>query len=446
MSAIGVYARVRRGVLAAARSLGLAVLSQALVIPLFVLTIVSLALSVIGIGVVTLPAVTAGVRQLANLHRRLARQWAGVDIPEPYRRTGTDPLRPDSPADAWRAYLAVLTDPATWRDLAWLPAQLTAGFVLGVLPAALIVYGLEGAAGVSLLLFGLLGNYGYGATWMLDTLPVALLTVPQGLTLLGIGVVAAPDVQRWHFVAARWLLGPTGGAVRAGELEERVRHLADTRADAVDASAAELRRIERDLHDGPQARLAGLGMSIGLAAELMDRDPEAARRLLAEARETSGLALGELRELVRGIHPPVLAERGLDGAVRALALSLPLPVDVAVALPGRPAGPVESAVYFAVAEVLANAVKHARASRVSVRLAHAAGTLTVVVSDDGAGGAPEPDGDVARGGGLAGIGRRLAAFDGTMSVASPPGGPTVVTLELPCALFSPRISPSSGTG
>jgi signal transduction histidine kinase len=308
------------------------------------------------------------------------------------------------------------------------------------------VYGLEGAAGVSLLLFGLLGNYGYGATWMLDTLPVALLTVPQGLTLLGIGVVAAPDVQRWQFVAARWLLGPTSGAARAGELEERVRHLADTRADAVDASAAELRRIERDLHDGPQARLAGLGMSIGLAAELMDRDPEAARRLLVEARETSGLALGELRELVRGIHPPVLAERGLDGAVRALALALPLPVDVDVALPGRPAGPVESAVYFAVAEVLANAVKHARANRVSVRLAHEAGTLTVVVADDGAGGAAVQDESAARGSGLAGIGRRLAAFDGTMSVASPPGGPTVVTMELPCALFSPRISPSSGTG
>ncbi|HEU5109442.1 MAG TPA: histidine kinase, partial [Micromonosporaceae bacterium] len=229
-------------------------------------------------------------------------------------------------------------------------------------------------------------------------------------------------------------------------LSERVEHLAQTRADAVDAQSAELRRIERDLHDGPQARLAGLGMSIGLAAELMDRDPRAARRLLAEARDSSGQALRELRELVRGIHPPVLAERGLDGAVRALALSLPLPVEVTVELPGRPPPPVESAVYFAVAEALANAVKHAHAGRLSVRLTHAAGILTAVVTDDGTGGAPGPDEDAARGGGLAGVARRLAALDATMSVASPPGGPTVVTLELPCASFSPKISPSSGTG
>ena len=226
----------------------------------------------------------------------------------------------------------------------------------------------------------------------------------------------------------------------SAELAPAGRALTHTRTGAVDAQAAELRRIERDLHDGAQARLVSLGMTIGLAEELVDRDPAAARKLLAEARESSGTALVELRHLVRGIHPPVLAERGLDGAVRALALSLPVPITVDIDLPGRPDDPVESAAYFAVAEALANVVRHSRAHTGSVSMRHADGMLTMVVGDDGAGGA-----DPAAGTGLRGIERRLAAFDGTMALSSPPGGPTVMTMELPCALSSPKTSPSSGT-
>jgi signal transduction histidine kinase len=440
-----VRAWVRDGVVAAARALAYGVVSQLLAIALFVLSLVSLALTVTGVGIVVVPVVTAGVRQFANLHRRLAREWAGVDIPEPYRPpppgTGPDLSSASSPVAAWRAYRRVVTDPATWRDIAWLVQEMTVGFAASLLPAALIGYGLEGALGVALLLFALLGNYGYGFTWMLDTWPVALLTIPQGAFLVYAGLILAPHVPRWHFLASRALLAPTRSTLRTVDLTRRVRHLAETRADAVATQAAELRRIERDLHDGAQARLVGLGMSIGLAAELMTRDPEQARHLLAEAREASGQALTELRNLVRGIHPPVLAERGLDGAVRALALTVPLPVDVDVDLPGRPPAPVESAVYFGIAEALANAVKHGRAGRAWIRLRYADGTLTAEVGDDGAGGA-----DPARGTGLAGVRRRLAAFDATMSVASPPGGPTVVTLELPCALSSPKTSPSSGTG
>ena len=130
----------------------------------------------------------------------------------------------------------------------------------------------------------------------------------------------------------------------------------------MDAQAAELRRIERDLHDGAQARIVSLGMTIGLAEELIERDPAAARKLLAEARESSSAALVELRHLVRGIHPPVLAERGLDGAVRALALSLPIPITVDIDLPRRPDTPVESAAYFAVAEALAHVSRHSAAT------------------------------------------------------------------------------------
>jgi signal transduction histidine kinase len=174
-----------------------------------------------------------------------------------------------------------------------------------------------------------------------------------------------------------------------------------------------------------------------------------AQKLLAEARESSGTALTELRDLVRGIHPPVLAERGLDGAVRALALTLPLPVDVHIDLSGRPGGgpgpsgqgrleaPVESAAYFAVAEMLANVVKHSGARRAWLQIEHTGDRLIMIIGDDGTGGA-----DPAAGSGMRGIERRLAAFDGTMAVTSPPGGPTVVTLELPCALSSPRTSPS----
>ncbi|HWH01978.1 MAG TPA: histidine kinase, partial [Pilimelia sp.] len=231
-------------------------------------------------------------------------------------------------------------------------------------------------------------------------------------------------------------LAPTKNA----ELRLRVTHLTATRADTVDAQAAELRRIERDLHDGVQARLVSLSMVIGLADALIDRNPAEAHKLLREARESSGTALVELRHLVRGIHPPVLAERGLGGAVRALALSLPIPIAVDIDLPGRPDTPVESAAYFAVAEALTNMVRHSRAHTGSVSIRHTDGALIMEVTDNGAGGA-----DVAAGTGLRGIRRRLAAFDGTIVLSSPRGGPTVITMELPCVLSSPKTMPSSGT-
>ncbi len=177
----------------------------------------------------------------------------------------------------------------------------------------------------------------------------------------------------------------------------RVGQLTDSRWDAVDASAAELRRIERDLHDGAQARLVALGMNIGFAEQMVRDNPDLALTLLAEARASSGQALSELRALVRGIHPPVLAERGLDGAVRALALSLPLPVELHIDLPGRPSAPVESAAYFAIAEALANVVKHSGANRAWVQLEYDHGRLIAIVGDNGAGGAHP-----RAGGGLAG--------------------------------------------
>jgi len=227
---------------------------------------------------------------------------------------------------------------------------------------------------------------------------------------------------------------------RERELADRVDVLTRTRRGVVDVQAAELKRIERDLHDGAQARMVSLAMNLGLAEELAKTDPSAAADLMAEARHSSLAALDELRTVMRGIQPPVLSDRGLVGAVEALALDLSIPTTVIATLPGRPATPVESAVYLAVAECLANVVKHSRATSAWVVLRYREGVLSVVVGDDGTGGA-----DPQRGTGLVGVARRLAVFDGTIRVHSPAGGPTEVIMELPCELSSPKTSSSSGT-
>jgi signal transduction histidine kinase len=178
-----------------------------------------------------------------------------------------------------------------------------------------------------------------------------------------------------------------------------------------------------------------MGMTLDAAGQLIESNPAAARALLLEARDTSVKALAELRDLVRGIHPPVLADRGLGDAVRALALDSPLRARMASDLPGRPPAPVESAAYFAVSELLANVSKHAGANQTWVDIRYTDGMLRVGVSDNGRGGA-----DPQRGTGLRGIERRVAAFDGVLAVNSPPGGPTAVTMEIPCALSSLKTS------
>jgi signal transduction histidine kinase len=235
----------------------------------------------------------------------------------------------------------------------------------------------------------------------------------------------------WPILAFVLLVGAHALAVRRGsdrtQLEERIGVLETTRAGAIEAAEDDLRRIERDLHDGAQARLVALGMSLGLAQQRLAEDPEAAKQLLAEARAGAEEALRELRSLARGIHPPVLTDRGLEAALAALVARIPLPVELDVDLSGRPAPAQETAAYFVAAEALANASKHARASRIAVRIAEQREALVVRVEDDGRGGAD------ARGGGLSGLSRRVEALDGTMRVTSPPGGPTIVEAVLPCA-------------
>ncbi|MFI5080926.1 MAG: sensor histidine kinase [Streptosporangiales bacterium] len=234
-----------------------------------------------------------------------------------------------------------------------------------------------------------------------------------------------------------WLVPRTLGMhyLLVSRLTSRVQRLSETRLDAVDTAAAELRRVERDLHDGAQARLVALGMSLRAAERLFETSPGAALALVGEAREMSSRALTELRDLVRGILPPVLADRGLGDAVRALALETPVATKLDIDLPGRLAEPVESAAYFAVAEVLANAAKHAQARMVEIHMLHTGDVLRIAVTDDGIGGA-----DPANGSGLRGVERRLGTFDGILAVNSPPGGPTIVVIEVPCALLLLKTS------
>jgi signal transduction histidine kinase len=219
------------------------------------------------------------------------------------------------------------------------------------------------------------------------------------------------------------------------ELSQRIDVLTRTRRGAVDAQATELKRIERDLHDGAQARMVSVGMTLGLAEHLLHIDPDAAARLVGEARASTLSALDDLRTVMQAIHPSVLADRGLAGAVEALTLDLAMPTSVSCDLPGPAPAAIESALYFSIAECLANVVKHSRANTAAVHISYLDGRLVAVVVDDGIGGA-----SIERGTGLRGIARRLEAFDGIIWVSSPAGGPTSITLEVPCELSSLKTS------
>jgi signal transduction histidine kinase len=379
---------------------------------LAILTLVSIPLAPLGVGLALAHAVVPATRALNDVHRRLAGWVLRDGIEMPYADT------------TGRGFIGRpvvwFRDPARWRGLAHLGFSGTGGLVM----SGLIVGTLANPVVAAVLM---VFDPSVGSAIFFFALSPVVLTAWWAIT---------PGLTLGRATADRGILGPD----RSAELERRVDEVTTARDETLDHSAAEVRRIERDLHDGAQARLAAVGMNVGLAERLMATDPAAAAELLREARETTVAALEDLRAVVRGIHPPVLADRGLAGAIDALAVAIPLPITVTADadLPRLPA-PVESAAYFAVAECLANTVKHAGAGRAWIQLSHDGTRLRVVVGDDGRGGA-----DTGRGTGLTGVRRRVAAFDGTMTLTSPVGGPTVVTLEIPCASSSPRTRPSSG--
>ncbi|MFI9206022.1 sensor histidine kinase [Streptomyces sp. NPDC053048] len=352
-------------------------------------------------------------RPVCRMVRFLVAKWTATVIPTGYRQAG--PVTRMSTGYWWNGFSyersrrdALLdqkwrvrwNDPANWRDLRFTGiAPLTAGVVASLPPA-----------GVAAAVLGL-GRPEFAAR------------LAGALGLL-VAFASAPYAWRpLEPVAVRFLRPSPAMA-----LADRVDELTAQRADATVAQAAEIRRIERDLHDGAQARLVALGLSLATAEKLMETHPDQARALMREARAGATASLAELRELIRGISPPVLNERGLVDAVRALALDVPLEVAVSADTPLlRLDPPIESAVYFGVAELLTNAVRHARASRAHVSLTRDDTGITAEVEDDGRGGA-----DVRAGGGLSGLRRRLAVFDGTLEITSPAGGPTCVRMVVPC--------------
>ncbi|MEU0569768.1 histidine kinase [Nonomuraea sp. NPDC005983] len=351
-------------------------------------------------------------RQVCRMFRHLVAKWTGTVIPAGYRQAG--PVARMSTGYWWNGFSYTRSskraheeqrwrtrwsDPASWRDLRFAGiAPITVGLITAIPPAAVVaaVLGLSQSA-----------------------LPARLAGV------LGLIVAVASAPYAWRSiepVAVRFLRASSAMA-----LADRVDELTAQRADTTVAQAAEIRRIERDLHDGAQARLVSLGLSLATAEKLMETDPDQARALLRQARAGAATSLTELRELVKGINPPVLSERGLIDAVRALALDSPLEAAVSADVQLRLDPPIESALYFGVAELLTNAVKHAHATRARISIARDDTGIVVDVEDNGRGGA-----GVRAGGGLAGLHRRLAVFDGTLEITSPAGGPTHVKMVVPC--------------
>ena len=353
-------------------------------------------------------------RWFGAMERGRYRLVLGIDIPSPHPEEEPE----GSVADRFRT---LLRTPARWRE---------AGYGLLRFPLSTVEVVLVAAA------------------WLLPlgglTLPIYNWSLPHGGANLGLFTVRswwsltlvflasvvlllnAPRMVRWLGIAdlaiARRMLGPDQMAARVGELER-------SRAAVVVSAEEERRRIERDLHDGAQQRLVALAMQLGRAKSRFGTDPEGARALLDEAHNEAKLALAELRDLARGLHPAVLTDRGLDAALSGLAARAPIPVVVEVdpAAGAKPVPVVDAIAYFVVAEALTNVAKHSHASRAAVVVRRLDGMLRIVVTDDGVGGA-----DPANGTGLRGLADRVSGVDGRLHVDSPSGGPTVLTVELPC--------------
>ena len=411
------------------RELGYVLLSLPISLLLFTyaITMVSLGagLLVTFLGVPVLAAALAGCRGFGAVERARARGLLGLEVGDP------EPLRAGRGLTGWMG--AVLRSGASWRSLLYAVVQL---------PWAVVSFGVT----VTLWCLG----------WSLLTYPLWFWVMPlyagvHGLQPYGdehhhiyldnpfeisvaaaVGLLctlAAPWMVRALTTVDRWmvhgLLGPSRLATRVVELES-------DRGVVVDTAAADLRRIERDLHDGAQARLVALAMDLGLAKEKLQQDPDAAARMVDEAHGEVKTALQELRDLARGIHPAVLTDRGLDAALSSVASRCTVPVRVEVDLTKRPAPAIEGIAYFTVSELLQNVSKHAQATWASVEVWRSEDRLMLQVVDNGAGGA-----DLSRGSGLAGLAERLDAVDGILVVESPAGGPTRVTAELPWRAVRP---------
>lgn len=371
---------------------------------------VGLALTPVVIGLVVLALVLPGAALIGALERRRLRLVVG----------GVRPVSPHLPVHEpgpWRWLRARLSESASWRELGY---SFLFGIPLALLDLVTLVLFLPGCLCLALPVAGVLlsDDVMVGDTSVATTARL----VAGGLVLLVAGAYLAGLGAVCHAWLARLLLAPSDAY-----LARRLTELTRSRARIVDAFETERRRIERDLHDGAQQQLVALTMTLGLAELELSGVEGAGPHLVARARGEAGAALDSLRDLVRGIHPQLLTDRGIGAAVAEVADRSPLPVTVDIELPSRPPSAVESAAYFVVTEALTNVARHSGASRAEVVGRAGAGRLTLTVTDDGVGGA-----DPGCGTGLTGLVDRLAVLDGTLSVDSPPGGPTVLRMEIPC--------------
>ncbi|QUX28324.1 sensor histidine kinase [Nocardiopsis akebiae] len=369
---------------------------------------VALTIPLGGLGFVLLPRWVGLLGRWASWHQRWASRFLGVPVPRVGGREAS-------------GFRELWGRPSTRRVLRWLPAFAPASIVLGLV--GLLALAMPLSAPQYLFWWAVPREEPLQLLWLpvLDWGTALVTGVAYAVIGCALGLGAAVPAARAHARMTLALLAPTEAELLAARVDE----LSRTRADVVDAHGAELRRIERDLHDGTQARLVAIAMQLGVAREAVENPAVAA--LLRNAHEGAEEAMAELREVIQGIYPPILADRGLSGALTALAARTTVPTRLDVGDLGALPVAVETAAYFVVTESVTNAVKHSGAGEVSVRLERAGGVLRVTVRDDGSGGVDEE-----RGSGVRGLRRRVAALDGTVRVDSPAGGPTVIDVEMPC--------------
>ncbi|MEV4565382.1 sensor domain-containing protein [Nonomuraea sp. NPDC049419] len=370
-------------------------------------------LCLVGVGLPLLPGALRALRAVADRERARLTRWGPGDL-----------ISPDPVPDGWRA---AIKQPASRRELAWVLPHATIGLLIGFVGLTLpfsavrdLLYPLYW----QVLPPGETAGAGLGI-WDADTFPSALAVSPLSLFWLALTLAFVPAMARLQAWPGRQLLA----ADPATDLALRVAQLAATRAAALDAHAAELRRIERSLHDGTQNRIVAVTMLLGAARRALARDPATADAVLESAQNAAETALAELRAVVRSILPPVLADRSLPDALTGLAAASPVPCRIDAEVPGRCPASVEATAYFVVAEALTNIAKHSQATRAQVTVRRDDAWLRIEITDDGRGGAAESGGS-----GLSGIRRRTEAHDGTFALTSPVGGPTTMNVSLPCGL------------
>lgn len=383
------------------------------------LVAVGLGFLLLWVGALVLAVLPVMWRYGARAERVLLGTLLGVHIRSPYR--------PLPHGTVFARARALVADRATWKDLAYLLLLFPLGICWSGLTLAFWGWGL------SLLTLPLYYAVlpGRRILWLgLDRVMPAVYTLPAALVAALAGaalIIAAPHVVRWLAYLHQLFATAMLGASPAQQLTSEAARLRLSRDRVLEAVAAERRRLERDLHDGAQQRLVSVALGVGLARQKVHSDPDAAGELLDDVGAEVTQAITELRDLARGLNPVMLAEQGLDAALSALAGRSPVPVDIAVDLETRPPRAVEEAAYFTVAEALTNAAKHAEPHRAWVTITRCGAMLEITVGDDGVGGAT-----LVPGGGLAGLADRAAGQEGTMELTSPQGGPTVITVELPC--------------